>query len=126
MPFNFQPSDNMTDPDTNATRGIAVIRDCLRYADNDVGLAMACCVKSSSIMNMWSISPKTGTTWLAGSVATRVDHPGRVPSPGTPAPVPIGDVFGLFGPISSCHETEPGVVFGGDWMPGILKKWATY
>jgi soluble lytic murein transglycosylase-like protein len=42
MPFHFDPSENMTDPDTNARRGIGVIRDCLKWADNDVGLAMAC------------------------------------------------------------------------------------
>src|SRR5258708_8442363 len=42
MPFNFQEGNNMTEPETNAQRGIGVLRDCLRYADGDVGLAMAC------------------------------------------------------------------------------------
>lgn len=43
MPMNFSAdTTNMTDPETNAEAGITVIRDCLRYADGDVGLAMAC------------------------------------------------------------------------------------
>jgi soluble lytic murein transglycosylase-like protein len=43
MPMNFaENTTNMTDPETNAKAGITVIRDCLRYADGDVGLAMAC------------------------------------------------------------------------------------
>ena len=44
MPSNFQEEDQpkMTDPETNAKAGIQVIKDCLRYAEGDVGLAMAC------------------------------------------------------------------------------------
>lgn len=42
MPMHFTDSENMTDPETNARRGIGVILDCLNRADGDVGLAMAC------------------------------------------------------------------------------------
>jgi soluble lytic murein transglycosylase-like protein len=44
MPANFDDDEQarMTDPETNAKAGIRVIRDCLRYAEGDVGLAMAC------------------------------------------------------------------------------------
>lgn len=44
MPFNFQEGEEnqMTDPEVNAKRGIQVIKDCLRWSENDVGLAMAC------------------------------------------------------------------------------------
>src|SRR4051812_22418646 len=42
MPMHFSDNENMTDPETNAARGISVIRECLGYAEGDVGLAMAC------------------------------------------------------------------------------------
>jgi soluble lytic murein transglycosylase-like protein len=44
MPANFEDDEQarMTDPETNAKAGIRIIRDCLRYAEGDVGLAMAC------------------------------------------------------------------------------------
>ncbi len=42
MPFHFSDAENMTDPETNARRGIGVIRDCLERSNGDVGLAMAC------------------------------------------------------------------------------------
>src|SRR5260370_22412204 len=42
MPMHFSENEPMTDPETNGGRGIQVIRDCLRYANGDVGLALAC------------------------------------------------------------------------------------
>jgi soluble lytic murein transglycosylase-like protein len=42
MPFHFDDGEDMTDPETNARRGVGVIRECLGYANGDPGLAMAC------------------------------------------------------------------------------------
>ncbi len=70
MPINFKPSDNMTDPDTNAERGIGVIRDCLRWANNDVGLAMACYNGGPSLIyappSSWPAETQRYYTWGGG------------------------------------------------------------
>lgn len=44
MPMHFPPEEQavMTDPEVNVKRGMGVIKDCLGWADGDVGLAMAC------------------------------------------------------------------------------------
>ncbi len=42
MPFHFAENEDMLDPDTNALRGVNYIGECLRWADGDVGLALAC------------------------------------------------------------------------------------
>jgi soluble lytic murein transglycosylase-like protein len=44
MPMHFTEEEkvNMTDPETNAKRGMGVIKDCLERADNNIGLALAC------------------------------------------------------------------------------------
>jgi hypothetical protein len=44
MPMHFAADEraSMTDPDTNARRGLPVIAECLQAADNDAGLALAC------------------------------------------------------------------------------------
>lgn len=44
MPMHFVGDEvnRMTDPDTNARRGLGVILDCLQRANNDFGLALAC------------------------------------------------------------------------------------
>jgi soluble lytic murein transglycosylase-like protein len=42
MPFHFSTGENMHDPDTNARRGADFLAYCLDYANDDVGLALAC------------------------------------------------------------------------------------
>ncbi len=42
MPMHFHMGEVMTDPDTNVRRGVGVLKDCMRWANNDTGLAMAC------------------------------------------------------------------------------------
>ncbi len=44
MPFHFdiEGGENMLDPDTNAMRGANFLKQCLTWADGDVGLALAC------------------------------------------------------------------------------------
>jgi soluble lytic murein transglycosylase-like protein len=70
MPDNFKPGDNMTDPDTNAARGIGVIRDCLGWAENDVGLAMACYNGGPSLIyaspSNWPDETQRYYTWGGG------------------------------------------------------------
>lgn len=41
MPFHFAAGEQMTDPDTNAARGMAYLREGLRISGGDAGLAMA-------------------------------------------------------------------------------------
>lgn len=42
MPFHFASDENMLDPNTNALRGTNFIKECLRYSEGDIGLALAC------------------------------------------------------------------------------------
>jgi soluble lytic murein transglycosylase-like protein len=42
MPFHFSAGENQLDPDTNAMRGASFLNECLGYANDDAGLAMAC------------------------------------------------------------------------------------
>lgn len=42
MPFHFESTEDMLDPDTNAMRGAAFLRECLDWSSGDVSLAMAC------------------------------------------------------------------------------------
>lgn len=42
MPFHFAAGENQLDPDTNAMRGASFLNECLGYANDDTGLAMAC------------------------------------------------------------------------------------
>lgn len=41
MPFHFAAGENMTDPETNAKRGVAYLAEMLNTFNNDTGLAMA-------------------------------------------------------------------------------------
>jgi soluble lytic murein transglycosylase-like protein len=51
MPFNFQAGDNYLDPETNAERGMNVLKQCKGFADGDVGLAMACYNGGPSVLS---------------------------------------------------------------------------
>lgn len=42
MPFHFDVNEVMTDPNTNAYRGMLFLNECLRWAEGDPGRAMAC------------------------------------------------------------------------------------
>lgn len=42
MPFHFAPGEMMQDPETNARRGAAFLRECQTWASGDAGRAMAC------------------------------------------------------------------------------------
>jgi soluble lytic murein transglycosylase-like protein len=72
MPSNFDPQDQdkMTDPETNARTGISVMRDCLRYAEGDVGLAMACYNGGPGLIyttpGAWPAETQRYYTWAGG------------------------------------------------------------
>jgi soluble lytic murein transglycosylase-like protein len=51
MPFHFSPGENYLDPDTNAMRGANFLNECLRWANGDSGLAMACYNGGPSVVN---------------------------------------------------------------------------
>lgn len=42
MPFHFHTGEVMTDPETNARRGVGYLAQCWEMADQDVGRTMAC------------------------------------------------------------------------------------
>ncbi len=42
MPFHFQTSEPMTDPETNARRGVSYLAQCWDLAEGDVGRTLAC------------------------------------------------------------------------------------
>ncbi len=70
MPFNFQASEDMTDPETNALRGIGVLQDCLKYSKGDISLAMACYNGGASLLYKspanWPQETQNYVTWGAG------------------------------------------------------------
>jgi hypothetical protein len=73
MPMHFEEGENMTDPDTNARRGIGVIRECLGYANGDAGLAMACYNGGPSLVyrdfSNWPTESQNYYTWGLGIYA---------------------------------------------------------
>ncbi|MCS7071489.1 MAG: lytic transglycosylase domain-containing protein [Anaerolinea sp.] len=42
MPFHFQTGEQMTDPETNAQRGVGYLAQCWELAGQDVGRTLAC------------------------------------------------------------------------------------
>lgn len=51
MPFHFATGENQLDPDTNAMRGAKFLNECLGWANNDAGMAMACYNGGPSVIN---------------------------------------------------------------------------
>ncbi|MCC7451565.1 MAG: transglycosylase SLT domain-containing protein [Anaerolineae bacterium] len=70
MPFHFSEAENMTDPETNARRGIGVIKDCLERSEGDVGLAMACYNGGPRLIftapSQWPAESQRYYTWGGG------------------------------------------------------------
>jgi hypothetical protein len=70
MPFHFDDGENMTDPETNARRGVGVIRECLGYANGDAGLAMACYNGGPSLVyrdqSSWPLESQNYYRWGTG------------------------------------------------------------
>lgn len=70
MPFHFDSAETMTDPDTNARRGLGVLQDCLNRAGNDPGLALACYNGGPRLINLpssaWPTETQQYYTWGVG------------------------------------------------------------
>ncbi|HLY28956.1 MAG TPA: transglycosylase SLT domain-containing protein [Aggregatilineales bacterium] len=70
MPFNFADNEDMTDPETNALRGIGVIQNCLKLSKGDISLAMACYNGGQGLLfrspDTWPDETKRYVTWGAG------------------------------------------------------------
>jgi hypothetical protein len=75
MPMHFvgDETSRMTDPETNALRGMGVILDCLQRADGDFGLAMACYNGGPSrirqAMDFWPAETQRYYLWGSGIYA---------------------------------------------------------
>lgn len=73
MPFHFATNENPLDPNTNAMRGAGVLNECLRLAEGDVGLAMACYNGGPSVlyqeMSTWYDEPRRYYYWGTGIYA---------------------------------------------------------
>lgn len=50
MPFHFADGENMLEPDTNAKRGSAFLKQCHQAADGVIGLTLACYNGGASVL----------------------------------------------------------------------------
>jgi hypothetical protein len=84
MPFHFASDENQLDPETNALRGMTFLQDCMEWADNDPGRAMACYNGGPSVLSkpyeLWSNQTQRYYTWGTGIYA---DATGQQPSSDT-------------------------------------------
>ncbi len=78
MPFHFAESEDMLDPDTNAMRGASVLNQCLKLADGDTGLAMACYNGGPGVLrtafNVWHPEPQRYYYWGTGIYADALQN----------------------------------------------------
>ncbi len=79
MPSNF-PADvpDQLNPEANARVGIGVLKDCLRWADNDVGLALVCYNGGPSLISRapanWPDESQRYYTWGLGIYNDATHH----------------------------------------------------
>ena len=70
MPFHFENSENMVDPNTNAKRGGLFLNYCYNAAGGDVGLTLACYNGGPSVINRnmstWANETKRYYQWGVG------------------------------------------------------------
>ncbi len=83
MPFNFQAGDNYLDPETNAERGMNVLKQCKGFANGDVGLAMACYNGGPSVLSKpfaaWSDQTRRYYYWGTGIYEAATQHQSNSP-----------------------------------------------
>ena len=83
MPFNFQTGDNYLDPETNATRGMNVLKQCKGFANGDPGLAMACYNGGPSVLSKpfasWSDQTRRYYYWGTGIYEAATQHQSSSP-----------------------------------------------
>jgi len=70
MPFHFSAGEVMTDPETNANRGVNYLKQCVGFADGDTALAMACYNGGPSVlgkaMSNWHSETRRYYYWGTG------------------------------------------------------------
>jgi soluble lytic murein transglycosylase-like protein len=70
MPFHFAEGEDMLDPDTNARRGSAFLKQCQHAADGVIGLALACYNGGASVLGKprenWSRETQAYYRWGVG------------------------------------------------------------
>ncbi len=78
MPFNFQAGDNYLDAETNAERGMNVLKQCKGFANGDVGLAMACYNGGPSVLSKpfasWPDQTRRYYYWGTGIYEAATQH----------------------------------------------------
>ena len=70
MPFHFAEGEQMLDPDTNARRGSAFLKQCHHAADGVIGLTLACYNGGASVIGKprdnWSRETRSYYRWGVG------------------------------------------------------------
>lgn len=70
MPFHFAEGENMLEPDTNAQRGSAFLKQCHQAADGVIGLTLACYNGGGSVLRQprenWSRETRSYYRWGVG------------------------------------------------------------
>jgi soluble lytic murein transglycosylase-like protein len=78
MPFHFSYSEDMLDPDTNAQRSANFIRECMGYANGDVGLVLGCYNGGPSVtrrpFNTWPHETQRYYVWGLGIYYDAIDY----------------------------------------------------
>ncbi len=81
MPFHFSREEDQLDPDTNAMRGANFLNQCLRYANGDVGLALACYNGGPSVVTrspaLWDQQVRDYYQWGTGIYADTLTNQSR-------------------------------------------------
>lgn len=76
MPFHFADGENQIDPDTNAMRGASFIGQCTKWANGDLGLALACYNGGPSILqkgyHQWPNETRRYYKWGTGIYADAI------------------------------------------------------
>ncbi len=70
MPYHFADNENMLDPETNAMRGSAFLKQCRDASDGVIGLTLACYNGGPSVINQprerWPAQTRSYYRWGVG------------------------------------------------------------
>lgn len=84
MPFHFESTEDMLDPDTNAMRGAAFLKECLRWSSGDVALALACYNGGPSVIQThafyWDAQVTAYYKWGTGIYADALTQKSQSPT----------------------------------------------
>lgn len=81
MPQHFEDGENHTDPETNVKRGAAWLNTCLKAANSDPGLAMACYNGGGIVLRQpfteWASETQRYYLWGLGIYTDAITHQAR-------------------------------------------------